>query len=214
MLKSVLAALSGVALLAAPVASRAQEKKPEAKLEELTAEEKAERDARKDCKVAICAAFHIRKPGGDVTCSVLKSWRKEQLGKLVEKAKVSWPWGSVKCSSTIALKRDHLIKAMTEPKYEAQFDKQDVRCEVEREKDGPAEIKFDFKPKIVFEGGKAVKAALNWGKVEAPTLIKGAIWTATATDNTLNVLQGTVVDDINDFIGPKCDEVKADWQGK
>jgi hypothetical protein len=37
------------------------------------------------------------------------------------------------------------------------------------------------------------------------------MWTATATDNTFNVLQSTVVEDINDFIGPKCDEVKDEW---
>lgn len=192
----------------------AQDTKPAVKVEELTPEEKAEREARKDCKVAICAAFHNRKPGDDLTCSVLKTWRKEQLSKMVEKAKVSWPWGRVKCTSDIRLKRDQLIKAMTEPKFEAQFEAQNVKCEVEREKEAPSEIKFSFTPKVTFEGGKAVKSALNWGKIEAPTLIKGAMWTATATDNTFNVLQSTVVDDINDFIGPKCDEVKADWQGK
>jgi hypothetical protein len=210
MSKPIFALFCAAALVAATSPLVAQEKK----VEELTAEEKAEREARKDCKVAICAAFHNRKPGPDITCTVLKSWRKEQLGKLVEKAKVAWPWGKVVCTTNIALKRDQLVKAMTEPKLEAQFDTQAVRCEVEREKDGPAEIKFDFKPKITFEGGKAVKATLNWGKIDAPALVKGAMWTATATDNTFNVLQSTVVEDINDFIGPKCDEVKADWQGK
>jgi hypothetical protein len=198
--------------LATPAA--AQEVKPAAKVEELTPAEKAEREARKGCKIALCAAFHNRKPGDDVACSVLKTWRKEQLTKMVEKAKVSWPWGAVKCTSDIKLKRDHLIKAMTDPKFEAKFDSQNVKCEVEREKDGPAEIKFDFAPKVTFENGKAVKASLNWGKIEAPTLVKGAMWTATATDNTFNVLQSTVVEDINDFIGAKCDEVKDEWKGK
>jgi hypothetical protein len=188
--------------------------RPAAKIEELTPEEKAEREARKGCKIALCAAFHARKPGDDLSCSVLKTWRKEQLSKMVEKAKVSWPWGNIKCTSDIKLKRDNLIKAMTEAKFEAKFESQFVRCEVARDKEAPAEIKFDFAPKVTFENGKAVKAALNWGKIEAPTLIKGAMWTATATDNTFNVLQSTVVEDINDFIGAKCDEVKADWQGK
>ena len=56
-----------------------------------------------------------------------------------------------------------------------------------------------------------MKARLNWGKITAPTLVKTAMWTATATDNTFNVLEGTVVEDINDFIGTKCDEVKDEW---
>ena len=183
------------ALVALVVPAAAQDNKSSGsglKLEDLTPEELKEREARKGCKVAICAAFRNRKPdGGDVSCNVIKSWRKEQLSKMVERAKVSWPWGRVKCSAPILLKRDVLIKAMTEPAYEATLDKQKVACEVEREKDGNAEIKFEFTPKVQFEKGKAVKATLNWGEIEAPTLVKGAMWTATATDNTFNVLQST-----------------------
>lgn len=183
------------------------------KVDDLTPEEIKEREQRKDCKVKICSAFHVRKPdGGDISCNVLKSWRKEQLTKLVEKAKVSWPWGRVKCVADIKLKRADLIKAMTEDKFETTLDKHQVVCEVEREKDPKAEIKFEFTPQVTFEKGKATKAVLHWGNIEAPTLLKGAMWTATATDNTFNVLQSTVVEDINDFIGPKCLEVKSDWQ--
>lgn len=204
------------ALLLAPAApSLAQDQKAAAEKIELTPEEQKERDQRKDCKVRICAAFHNRKAdGGDITCNVLKTWRKEQLSKMVEKAKVSWPWGAVKCTADIKLRRAELIKAMTADRHETELDKHQVSCEVAREGDEKSEIKFDFKPKVIFEKGKAVKASLNWGKIEAPTLVKGAMWTATATDNTFNVLNGTVVEDINDFIGPKCDEVKDEWQGK
>jgi hypothetical protein len=180
--------------------------------EVLTPEEATEREGRKACKVAICAAFHLKKDeGGDISCSVLKSWRKEQLQKMVERAKVSWPWGKVKCVADIHLKRADLAKAMTEATYVAELDQHQVNCEIEREKDGPAKISFAFKPRVTFAGGKATKAALHWGAIEAPTLVKGAMWTATATDNTFNVLQSTVVEDINDFIGPKCDEVKDEW---
>lgn len=181
---------------------------------ELTLEELLEREARKACKIAICAAFHGRAPGSDIACNVLKSWRKEQLGKMIEKAKVSWPWGRVRCVVDIKLKRETLIKAMTEDQYDASLEKQQVTCEVEREKDGNAEIKFEFTPKVTFAKGRATKAALNWGKIDGPAIVKGALWTATATDNTLNVLQSTLVDDINDFIHDKCMEVKDEWAGK
>lgn len=185
------------------------------KVDELTPEERAEREARKECKVRICAAFHNRNTdGGDISCSVLKSWRKEQLSKMVEKAKVSWPWGRVKCTADVRLKREALIKSMTEDKYEAALDTHKVLCEVEREGSEKSEIKLEFTPKVTFEKGKAVKAALGWGKVEAPTLVKGAMWTATATDNTFNVLQGTIVEDINSFITDRCNEVKADWSAR
>ncbi len=214
------AVMLAAALFAGPlglIPATAQDKKPEAAKaeEQLTPEEKQEREARKDCKLKICAAFHDGKPNGpDISCTVLKSWRKEQLAKMVQKAKVSWPWGNVKCTAGIKLNRSVLAKAMTEDKIEAALDQHKVSCDVEREKEEKAEIKFDFTPKVTFEKGKAVKASLNWGKIEAPTLVKGAMWTATATDNTFNVLQSTVVDDINDFIGAKCLEVKDEWVAK
>ena len=204
-------------LLANVVPVHAQSPKPDqTKIEEqLTPEELQERELRKDCKVRICSAFHVRKvDGGDISCNVLKTWRKEQLSKMIEKAKVSWPWGNVKCVADIKLKRADLIKAMTEDRHETVLDTHRVVCEVARDGEAKSEIKFDFAPKVLFEKGKAVKASLNWGKIEAPTLVKGAMWTATATDNTFNVLQGTFVEDINDFIGAKCLEVKDDWHGK
>ena len=182
---------------------------------ELTPEERAEKEARKSCKIDICSAFRAKKADGtDVACNVVKSWRKEQLGKLVGKLKVSWPYGGVRCISAINIKRADLVKAMTEDKLVLQLDKHTVSCVVDREKDAPTDIKFDFSPKVTFEKGKATSAAINWGKIEAPTLIKSALWTATAADNTVNLLSSTLVDDINDFVDKKCDEVKDQWAGK
>lgn len=179
----------------------------------LTKEEIAEKEARKSCKVDICAGF--RNPaakGNDISCTVMKSWRKEQLVKMVAKLKVSWPYGPVRCTSDIKLKRDELAKAMTSGKHTTQLEKHAVACQIDREKDTASEIKFEFSPKIDFEKGKAIKAKMNWGKIDAPALIKGAMWTATAADNTVNMLSSTLVEDINDFIGKKCDEVKSDWE--
>ncbi|MEZ5850513.1 MAG: hypothetical protein R3D68_07680 [Hyphomicrobiaceae bacterium] len=205
------------ALLSSSPSVRAQDATPQAKpaAVELTPEEKKEREMRKDCKVRICSAFHNRKPdGGDISCNVLKTWRKEQLTKMIQKAKVSWPWGNVRCTADIKLRRADLIKALTADKIETQLEQHHISCVVERDKGEKSDIKFDFTPKVTFEKGKATKAAIKWGKIEAPTLVKGAMWTATATDNTFNVLQGTLVEDINDFISNKCMEVKDEWQGK
>jgi hypothetical protein len=175
---------------------------------ELTAEERAE-------KVDICKAFRApNSEGKDIACNVVKSWRKEQLGKLVGKLKVSWPYAAVRCTSAVTMKHADLVKAMTEDKLVLQLDKHTVSCVVERDKDGPTDIKFDFSPKVTFEKGKATKAAINWGKIEGPALIKGALWTATAADNTVNLLSSTLVEDINDFIDKKCDEVKDQWAAK
>jgi hypothetical protein len=34
---------------------------------------------------------------------------------------------------------------------------------------------------------------------------KGALWSASAVDNTLNVLQGVLLEQVNEFFGPKCE---------
>ncbi|MFM2421707.1 MAG: hypothetical protein RL291_237, partial [Pseudomonadota bacterium] len=103
---------------------------------QLTPEEIKERDARKGCKVSLCQAFHVRQQtSGDVSCSVLKTWRKEQLEKAVARGGISWPWGNAKCTSDMAFKREVLARAMTQANFEADFGKQQIVCVLEREKD-------------------------------------------------------------------------------
>lgn len=181
---------------------------------DLTPDEIAERDSRKACKVAICAAMLGHAPGDDIRCSVTKSFRKARLDKILAKAKASWPWGRVVCTSDLTVSRDMLSKAISEPKAEATFSSHRVTCKVERDNEAAADISVEFAPTVSFENGKAQKAALNWGKVEGPTVIKGLLWTATATDNTVNVLGTMVVDSVNDYVTNTCSELKADWAGQ
>lgn len=201
------AAAVAFTLLALSSSTVPAQDKPAATIE-LTEEEKKEKELRKACKIELCSAFKSKtRKGGEVACGVLKTWRKEQLAKMVSKGGVSWPWGAARCTADLKFKRDDLIKASTTPEFELQIDKHDIKCELDREKD-KYEIKVEMSPKVQFKDGKAVKAALNWGKIDAPMLAKSALWSATAADNTFGVLQRTVVDDINDFLDAKCLEVK------
>jgi len=181
----------------------------------LTPEEAAEKEARKACKVDLCRAFHSKDTSGsDIACHVIKSWRKEQLAKLVSKVKISWPYDGAHCSMDLNVKRADLVKAMTEPKAEIQFAKHTVTCSIASEKSGSTDFSFELAPKVTFENGKAVKAQADWGKIEAPTLIKSALWTATAADNTVNILSSSITEEVNTFIGKRCDEVKDQWAAK
>lgn len=175
---------------------------------ELTAAEKAEREGRKACKADICSAMSDKKAdGADIACNIVKSWRKAQLTKLVAKLKVSWPYGPVRCTSYVSLDRKQLVKAVSEEKSSLQLAKHTVNCVVEREEKEPTTLTFDFAPLVNFEKGKAVSAQMNWGQIQAPTLLKSALWTATAADNKINMLSGTLVEDINNFITKKCADV-------
>ena len=129
----------------------------------------------------------------------------------MQKASASWPWGRVLCKADLKISRAEMIKSMTVDNHELLLEKHTVSCAVERESE-PANIEFSFAPKVKFEKGTAKEASLNWGEIKAPTLVKSAMWAATATDNTFNVLESTLVEDINTFISKGCDEVKADWQ--
>ena len=203
-----------VVLGALPDAAPAQETKAAAVSASESEEEKKERETRRACARALCSTLHNHKPAtGTVTCNVQKTWRKEVLTKIMERGKIAWPWGNARCMGDLRVDRATLIKGMTEPEFEAQFDKHDLRCELEGEKE-KYEVKLQIHPKVTFKQGKAVKAKLNWGNIEAPRLAKTALWSATAADNSFGVLQGVLVDDINDFIQTRCMEVKEEWQGK
>jgi hypothetical protein len=204
--------LALVAFSASPTFAAAEEKPATAIVE--TEEEQKERAARRVCYADLCSTFHDRKPdSGDLTCSVQKTWRKEALVKLMSRGKVTWPWGHARCATDLKIDRATLIKSMTLPEFEAQFEKHDIRCELEGEKE-KYEVKVEIQPKVTFKDGKAVKASLNWGKIEAPKLAKTALWSATAADNSFGVLQSMLVDDINDFIQARCVEGKEEWQRK
>lgn len=181
---------------------------------DLTPEEEAEREGRRACKAILCAAFRNPANGQNVACAIKKSFRKQQLQKIVSKAKVSWPWGRVACNADLKADRAALASALSAEKQTIKFEPHKVACSIEHDGETPSNITAEMTPEVTFEKGKATKAVMNWGKVEGPTIVKGLMWTATATDNTVNVLGSMIVDDMNDFVTAKCDEVKADWDGK
>jgi hypothetical protein len=198
-----------LSLSLAPLTAVAQTTAPKVEVQ-LTPDEIKEKEQRKACKIALCSAFLLKQATGPaVSCNVLKTWRKEQLTKMVSKGGVSWPWGGARCTADLKFKRADLVKAVSLPEYELAVDKHNISCELDREPE-KYEVKMEIAPKVQFRGGKAVKAQMNWGKVDAPLLAKSVLWSATAADNTFGALQSTVVEDINDFVDVKCLEVKDD----
>jgi hypothetical protein len=179
-----------------------------------TEEEKRERETRTACAAAVCSTLHNHKPDtGQVSCAVTKTWRKEVLGNILSRAKLTWPWGYARCTTHLKLDRSMLVKAMLDAEVEVRLDTHDITCEIEGETE-KYDIKLQISPAVTFKQGKAVKASLNWGKIVAPTLAKSALWSATAADNAFGILQNSVVDDVNRFIETRCMEVKEAWQGK
>jgi hypothetical protein len=168
-----------------------------------------EQEARRGCKVAICDAARSKSGQGEnIACKVVKTWPDIDLKNKVLKGAMDWPWGHAQCEASISLDRKLIAAALSQPKYEASIGKHDIVCHLST-KDGKDRhtVNLTIDPVVTFENGKATKAALRWSNVEGGTLVKSALWSATAVDNTFNVLQKVVIEQINDFFGPSCDEV-------
>ncbi len=208
-----LLALSGAALAAEVQADQAATAAAPGteRARELTPEELAEKEARKACKKKICDIIATRDPTGeDVSCDIVKTWREEDIVKMLG-GKISWPWGKAVCQSRLDVKRKDLARAMSEPDFEMVMPVQKVRCTL-AQKDGgePYAIEVTLAPKAKFENGKATQAGINWGEASAPTFIYPLIYAGTGLDNSANVLGPEVVRMINRFTTKKCAEVKAE----
>ncbi len=177
----------------------------------LTPEELAEKEARKECKKKICDIIATRDPNGeDVACDITKTWREEDIVKMLG-GKISWPWGKAVCQSRLELKRKPLALAMSESEYEIVMPAQKVRCTLaQKEKGEPYAIEITLAPKVKFKDGKASEATLNWGEASAPMFIYPLIYAGTGFDNSANVLGPEVVHLVNEFTTKKCIEVKAE----
>ena len=177
----------------------------------LTPEEQAEKDARKACKLKICDIIATRDPNGeDVACDIVKTWREEDIVKMLG-GKIGWPWGKAVCQSKLELKRKPLALAMSEAEYEIVMPAQKVRCTLaQKDKGEPYAIELTLAPKVKFENGKASEATLNWGEASAPMFIYPLIYAGTGFDNSSNVLGPEVVHLVNEFTTKKCAELKAE----
>jgi len=180
----------------------------------LTPEEKAEKDARKACKIKICSILASKDPvGDDVSCDIVKTWREVDITKMLG-GKIDWPWGKAVCQSKLEVKREPLAKAMSEATYQIVMPEQRVRCTLaQKDKGEPYVVEVSIAPKVAFENGRAMTASLNWGEASAPMLVYALIYAGTGLDNSANVLGPEVVRMVNDFATKKCAEVKDELPG-
>lgn len=171
----------------------------------LTPEERAEKAQRRVCKVQICSIFASgEREGADVDCPVVKTWREEDIEEILGRT-FTWPWGRARCATQLKLKRSMLAAAASPQGTKAKLDTHTIACSLDLKSDGQTyDVKVDIAPAVTFKDGRAAKAKVNWGKVEAPMLAYSVIWPGTALDNSANVLQGQLVKMINEFMGRKC----------
>lgn len=168
-----------------------------------------EKDKLKACEKQICEMVVKKDAAGtDLACALSKTWAKDKIKEGVEKKKISWSFGDAQCVLDLAVPRAAVNAAVTKPEHALEFPAHTVKCKVERESE-VTPINVTLAPKVNFKDGKAVKAWIGIKSVEAPAVVKGAIWTVAQVEDTLGLFHGEIISEINEFIGQKCPKALA-----
>jgi hypothetical protein len=164
-------------------------------------EEKAQLEA---CEKDICTLL-VKKDasGSNLQCSLQKTWSGKKIKQGVEEKKMTWSLGDLRCGVQLDASRKDMVDALTKPEYELKLAPHAVKCEVEREKE-VLTINVNLSPRIQFKDGKAVKAWIGLGEIQAPTVVKGAIWSAAQLEDTFGVVHGDLIKEINRFVYERC----------
>lgn len=168
-------------------------------------DEKAnEKEQAKACEQQLCQIVLKKEAAGsDFKCDIGKTWAKKTIEGGIEKKKISWGFGDARCGIALGVPRASIVDALTKPAQAFEFPKHTIKCEVEREKE-VVPINITMAPKIEFKDGKAQKAWLNVSDIDAPAVVKGAIWTAAKLEDALGVFHGEMISEINEFLHEKC----------
>lgn len=168
-----------------------------------------ERVQLKACEQRLCTMVVGKAAAGeDLQCALSKTWASSKIKEGIERQKLTWSFGDARCTVGIAAKRADVVGAVSKPDHTLQFDPHTVKCEVEKDKE-ITPINITLAPKLQFKGGKAEKAWLNVTTIEAPAVVKGAIWTAAQLEQNFGLFHGLMIAEINEFIGQKCPKAVA-----
>jgi hypothetical protein len=164
-------------------------------------DEKANLEA---CERTLCGILVKREASGsDLQCALQKTWAGSKIKQGVSEKKLTWGFGDVRCTVDVQAKRQELLDALGKPQFELKLATHSIRCEVEREKE-VMPITVALSPRFQFKDGKAVKAWLGLGEIQAPAVLKGAIWTAAKLEDTFGIVHSDLLKEINRFVHERC----------
>ena len=169
----------------------------------------SEKDVLKACEKQLCQ-ITVKKEasGADLACSLSKTWSKKIIEDGIAKKKLTWGFGDARCTIDVKARRSSVIDAVSKPEQSFEFDPHTIKCQIEREGEVTT-INVTLAPKINFKGGKAEKAWLNIKEIDAPSVIKGAIWSAAKIEDNFGLFHSEMISEINELIGQKCPKVMA-----
>src|SRR5262249_16321595 len=93
--------------------------------------------------------------------------------------------------------------ALTKSEYELKLPAHAIKCEIERGSE-VIPVSASLSPKLQFKDGKVSRAWLGLGEVQAPAVVKGAIWTAAQLEDTFGIVHSELIKEINAFVYTSC----------
>jgi hypothetical protein len=174
---------------------------------ELAARMAKEKEARRACKLEICAAFAKPASGAPITCDVTQTWTQEEILARIVGGNYVWGYGHVQCNVRLSLDRSLIVKAMTETKAVMTLPEHAFICNVD-DKDptkGQAfSVKIMVTPSVTFEDRNAKSLALAQVKTEGSTVASAAVASLVTVDKVSGVISRAAVTEINKFLFEKC----------
>lgn len=166
-------------------------------------EKASEKDALKACETSICEIVAKKSPTGpDLGCAIGKTWKQDRI-KAGIGGRVAWHWGDARCSSAIAVPRAMLIEALTKPHAKISLPLHKVSCELERG-GSIIPVTITLAPTFHTKNGEVRKFWVNVKTVEAPSVIKGIIWTVARLEDTVGLFHRDLIKGINRFARERC----------
>lgn len=163
-----------------------------------------EKEKLQSCEKDLCAIILKKEAtGSDLACELSKTWSGKSLAGGLAAKSITWAMGDARCSVTLNVKRAMLVDSLNQGDYELKVPEHAVVCEVEGDK-GVTAVTITLAPTVHFKQGVADGATLGVTAVDAPTMVKGAIWSVAKFQETLGLFESDMVEQVNKFIGEKC----------
>jgi hypothetical protein len=166
-------------------------------------EDKGEKEQLEACERSLCDILVKRGAGSDLQCTLQKTWSGGKIKEGVEQKKLKWGFGDLRCNAKLDAKRQEMVDALSKPEYELKLPAHAIKCEIERGSE-VIPVSVSLAPKLQFKDGKVAKAWLGIGVIEAPAVVKGAIWTAAQLEDTFGIVHSELVKEINTFVHERC----------
>lgn len=157
------------------------------------------------CEEKLCRQILDKAPQrGRLKCDLGKTWGKKDINKGAESKSISWGFGDAQCSVELNIKRQHIINALTAPKYQFTARSHQVKCDVETG-DGVKPLTATLAPKLRFEGGKAKKVWVQLKDIDGPEPLSSFVWTTAKLEDSLGIFHSEMIKQINKFVYRKCE---------